>query len=303
MSGCRTVPDDTSSVLGGTRSVPGGASRVHGGTRRVHGGTRRVLEALLGVVLAAAVAGAQTNPDPLTAAVREAQARGGAVWLTWRVPIAAGERRLCFGEYSTRRSEPGDLHPAAATPSEMAIYARLESGRVARIRAFTPDCPVEADGTTIVPVAGVTPAESVAWLASTVAATAGDAHAIGRIVDPAMLALSLHADPSALTRLIDIARDDARTRVRGQALFWLAQRAGERAAAAIGGAVDNDPETAVRKRAVFALSQLPKDEGVPKLIEVARTNRSPEVRKQAIFWLGQSNDPRALKFFEEILAP
>jgi len=25
------------------------------------------------------------------------------------------------------------------------------------------------------------------------------------------------------------------------------------------------------------------------------------VRKQAMFWLGQSNDPRAVKFFEDIL--
>jgi HEAT repeat protein len=57
----------------------------------------------------------------------------------------------------------------------------------------------------------------------------------------------------------------------------------------------------VKKRAVFALSQLPKDEGVPLLISVARTNRNPVVRKQAMFWLGQSNDPRALEFFEQIL--
>jgi len=34
---------------------------------------------------------------------------------------------------------------------------------------------------------------------------------------------------------------------------------------------------------------------------VARTNRNPAVRKQAIFWLGQSKDPRALQFLEEIL--
>jgi len=46
---------------------------------------------------------------------------------------------------------------------------------------------------------------------------------------------------------------------------------------------------------------LPKDEGVPMLIQVARTNRNPEVRKQAMFWLGQSKDPRAVKFFEDIL--
>jgi hypothetical protein len=36
-------------------------------------------------------------------------------------------------------------------------------------------------------------------------------------------------------------------------------------------------------------------------MEVARTNRNPEVRKQAMFWLGESKDPRAVKFFEEIL--
>jgi hypothetical protein len=47
---------------------------------------------------------------------------------------------------------------------------------------------------------------------------------------------------------------------------------------------------------------MPKDEGVPKLIEVAKTNRNREVRKQAMFWLGQSNDPRALQFFEEVLS-
>ena len=52
---------------------------------------------------------------------------------------------------------------------------------------------------------------------------------------------------------------------------------------------------------MFALSQLPKDDGVPRLIQVARTHSNAAVRKQAMFWLGQSNDPRALKFFEEIL--
>jgi hypothetical protein len=40
---------------------------------------------------------------------------------------------------------------------------------------------------------------------------------------------------------------------------------------------------------------------VPLLIDQARNNKNPAVRKQAMFWLGQSKDPRALKFFEEIL--
>jgi HEAT repeat protein len=84
-------------------------------------------------------------------------------------------------------------------------------------------------------------------------------------------------------------------------LFWLAQKAGRQAVDEIAAAVDRDPEMEVKKAAVFALSRLPKDDGVPELIEVARNNKNPEVRRQAMFWLGQSKDPRAVKFFEDIL--
>jgi len=122
-----------------------------------------------------------------------------------------------------------------------------------------------------------------------------------KVRDKATFGLSVSKQPSALKALIDAARGDTSTRVRGQALFWLAHKAGQQAVAAIAGAIENDPETEVKKKAVFALSQLPKDEGVPMMIQVARTNRNPEVRKQAMFWLGQSKDPRAVKFFEDIL--
>jgi hypothetical protein len=114
-------------------------------------------------------------------------------------------------------------------------------------------------------------------------------------------ALSISREPAAVDEMIRMAHDDESAHVRGQALFWLAQKAGKKAGEAITGAIANDPDTEVKKKAVFALSQMPKDEGVPKLIEVAQTNRNPAVRKQAMFWLGQSNDPRALAFFEKVL--
>ena len=119
--------------------------------------------------------------------------------------------------------------------------------------------------------------------------------------DKAVFALSVSKQPEALDELIRAAKSDLSPHVRGQALFWLGQKAGKKAAATLTNAVENDPDTEVKKRAVFALSQLPKDEGVPKLIEIARTQKNPEARKQAFFWLGQSQDPRALAFFQEIL--
>jgi hypothetical protein len=115
-------------------------------------------------------------------------------------------------------------------------------------------------------------------------------------------ALSVSKEPAALDEMIHMAHQDPEGHVRGQAIFWLAQKAGKRAIGAIDSAIENDPDTEVKKKAVFALSQLPKDEGVPKLISVAESNRNPAVRKQAMFWLGQSQDPRALEFFEKVLA-
>jgi hypothetical protein len=123
-----------------------------------------------------------------------------------------------------------------------------------------------------------------------------------RFREKAVFALYVSKEPEAVEVIIGVAQNDPSAHVRGQALFWLAQRAGQKAATAITAAIENDPETEVKKRAVFALSQLPKDEGVPLLIQVARTNSNAAVRKQAMFWLGQSHDPRALAFFEEILS-
>jgi HEAT repeat protein len=101
--------------------------------------------------------------------------------------------------------------------------------------------------------------------------------------------------------LVELARGGPWADTRGQALFWLAQRAGAEARAAITRAIEEDPETDVKRQAVFALSEMPPDQGDPLLIDLARRHRNPAVREQAFFWLGESEDPRALRFFEEVL--
>jgi hypothetical protein len=121
----------------------------------------------------------------------------------------------------------------------------------------------------------------------------------GDPVLPATLADSVTIWPS----LLQLARaSDLPQERRRNAIFWLGQAAGAAAAGALDSiAVDVHGDREVRKQAVFALSQRTADEGVPALIRIARTNRDPELRKTALFWLGQSEDPRALSLFEEIL--
>jgi hypothetical protein len=112
---------------------------------------------------------------------------------------------------------------------------------------------------------------------------------------------SVSHDPAAIDDMIRMAKSDPDTSVRGQAIFWVGQKASRKAVALLKDTVENDPEVQVKKKAVFAISQLPKDEAVPELLHVAQTNPDPAVRKDAIFWLGQTHDPRALAYFEQIL--
>src|SRR5262249_51082686 len=124
-----------------------------------------------------------------------------------------------------------------------------------------------------------------------------------RVREHAVFALTQSKEPEAIPTIVNVARDDKSTRVRSQALFWLAQRATRQISEdAIRNAIDQDPETQVKKKAVFALTQIKNGDGVPMLIEIARTNKNAVVKKEAMFWLGQSKDPRAVKFFEDILA-
>jgi hypothetical protein len=121
----------------------------------------------------------------------------------------------------------------------------------------------------------------------------------GELVTAATLADSVVVWPE----LLRMARDtDIREDTRKQAVFWLGQAAGDAATRGLDSLVTEDKgDIEIRKQAVFALSQRPEEEGVPALIRIARTNRHPELRKTALFWLGQSEDPRALTLFEEIL--
>jgi HEAT repeat protein len=251
-------------------------------------------------------------------------AQNDASWIGYNVPIAPGRNgngRFCCGDtwvsdgivisngrpltcglesQNQTQGQNQSQTPFTMTnpvrlegPETMNVLFRVEAKEVQRIRFFSPDCSLDAGGRTIHWMDTVNPADSIKLLSTFVSTN--------KLRSSALAAIAMHKDDLSVPALIDFARKDPLTTVRGDALFWLGQKAGERAVGEISAAIDNDPETDVKKRAVFALSQLPKDEGVPLLINVAKTNQNPAVRKQAMFWLGQSKDPRALEFFAQIL--
>ncbi len=239
-------------------------------------------------------------------AIRAAGSRAGVVWVGYAVPAAwPAADHDGDGDWWACRVEP-DMGPRSARPSPGGATLALEPAREAmvlvrlvdtapeRVRLVPRGCTLDLGDRTLVWLTGVSPADSVAYLSGLAAA------ASRRTADGALAAVARHTHPSALDWLISAARTAEPPHLRGQALFWLAQRAGDRAVGVIDEAVRRDPDTAVKRRAVFALSQLPADQGVPRLIALAREHSNPAVRKQAFFWLGQSRDPRALTFLAGI---
>ncbi|MFN2397606.1 MAG: HEAT repeat domain-containing protein [Gemmatimonadaceae bacterium] len=175
------------------------------------------------------------------------------------------------------------------------VVMSVRGGRVASVRTYVGgNWRQRSDVTDL----GVVSARAAADYLIQLAAS-GDARAARDAIFPATIADSSDVSPE----LLRIARDERRPRdARKQAVFWVSQAAGDSATKGLSELAESDDvDRDVREHAVFALSQRPRDEGVPALIRIARTNKDPEVRRKAIFWLGQSDDPRALALFEELI--
>jgi HEAT repeat protein len=177
----------------------------------------------------------------------------------------------------------------ASSCNEVTIIATMKQGKLEDLDLH--DCECEGRGEKAQFLSDVDPESSIAFLL---------AH-LREEPRKIITAIALHEHPRVVTELIALARNDRDKDVRRHSLFWLGQRAGEKAAAELRRAVDEDPDDDVRQHAVFAISQLPKERSVPILIDLAKTHKSRGVRKKAMFWLAQTNDPRAVDLFEEIL--
>lgn len=95
----------------------------------------------------------------------------------------------------------------------------------------------------------------------------------------------------AVSKLIDIARNDSETALRKEAIFWLGQQEpSKNIIKTIRDFVFNDPDPGVQKKAIFSLSQIDGEDSADRLIDIARKHKHAEVRQEAIFWIGQNGE-------------
>ena len=176
------------------------------------------------------------------------------------------------------------------------VALRINDHRVKSVRTYVGGRWLPDDDA--VDLGAVSAGEAAAFFVGLAEGSAGH-QLTGDPLLPSVLADSVTVWPS----LVRVARNTHVSReTRGRAVFWLGQAAGAAAGQALDSiALDDRGDREVRKQAIFALSQRSTDEGVPVLIRIARNNPDAELRRTALFWLGQSEDPRAVDLFEEIL--
>jgi hypothetical protein len=235
--------------------------------------------------------------------------------LLWAGPVAAqsvAERVRAVGDGKVRMSfaaKPGvcgdgqnirtmrhtDDWEGWCENGPVRVALRVRAGEIVDIDSYVGGRWRPVSG--VIDLGMVPAAEAASYLVSLAATLSGNAGK--RAIVPAVLADSATVWPELLV----IAKDQSRPgKTRRSAVFWLGQAATDQAVAGLEEIVDDDDaDLRLREHAVFALSQRPNDEAVPALIRIARSHTSPRIRKKALFWLGQSEDPRAIALFEEIL--
>jgi hypothetical protein len=176
---------------------------------------------------------------------------------------------------------------------ELAVLLRVEGGRVMKLRTTSVGCALDAGGLPFYWLTDARPPDSLAYLASLVAAGVEGGKPGKGLTDPALAAIAMHDDPGADARLEAFVAPSQPERLRKQAAFWMGNARGRRGYETLRRLVKDDADARFREHAIFALTQSDQPEAVGTIIEVGRRDQSPRVRGQALFWLAQKAGQKA----------
>jgi hypothetical protein len=224
----------------------------------------------------------------LDAEMHRLLAGSGPEWAGYAVPMILGEHHSCCWrndqccgrcalESNADYSQTSGTPPGAVKlegPQTLVVLLRLANHAVDKVQAYTEDCELDAGGLPFHWMTGVSPVESVQYLASLAPDHKGATHAI-----------AMHADASADSALDRLASPSQPEKLREDVAFWLGSARGRRGVDILKQILVRDPSDHVRRHVMFALSVSREPAALTQLLDSARNDHSPEVRSQALFWL------------------
>ena len=212
------------------------------------------------------------------------------IWAGYAVPaamfqrdfICCSEQSECFLEGGGTRYFNSNTGNIRQTALDLFVFVRFERGQVTGVRSVSSDCPIDAAGTSIHWLTGVSSGESVAYLLSFALDDSRRSFSTAAIA-----AIALHADPAAdlaLEKLVSVGQP--RT-AREQAAFWIASKSSSQGIDILRRLAREDMDESFRRYLTFPLSIESGDAGVRELIRMAHQDAAPSVRGQALFWMAQ----------------
>lgn len=277
--------------------------------------TRRTIVASLAALACTAGAAAaqqpsiqngHVTPKAATSLPRDITSAGGTaadpVWVGWREPMVAGNHGGCSqwwvdnspavrGELLDNPANPSDK-PSIAPPtgplpleggSGVVMLARVVENKVERLRTISDDCPIDANGRTVVWLTGVSPADSIAYLETLTQRDDTMATNVSRsLASSALGAIAVHRDAAAdtvLDRIAGAAADDQRQ----TAVSLLATMRGAHGFATLQKLLATDRSPDFRRTLASALGQTREPGTADALLALAKNDADPKVRAAAIY--------------------
>ncbi len=116
-----------------------------------------------------------------------------------------------------------------------------------------------------------------------------------KVIEPAILVLSLHDYPDVVPFLEKVAGGAQYVDVRKSAVFWLGQIPGENSILALERLYKNEHNRKIQEKLIFSISQHESDRSVELLIDIAEDDGHQNNQEKAIFWLGQKAGRKSLQ--------
>ncbi|MGB6000821.1 MAG: hypothetical protein WBI00_10090, partial [Thermoanaerobaculia bacterium] len=191
-------------------------------------------------------------------------------WVVYSAPMVEGDRLLCCNESHTWRagakscelegrernfvmSNRHGLVPASMASRDLLVFLRLASDRVSDLRVYSESCPVDAGGTRVVWLEGVSPESSAKMLHRF---AAGDRLLAGDedLADEALTALALHDAEGTDAAVEDLAGPSHPEELREEAIFWLGHMRGRAGYLALDRLLETEKDPEIKEEIAFALT-------------------------------------------------
>jgi HEAT repeat protein len=240
----------------------------------------------------------------LAATIDRVRHSADRLWMGYEVPALPGLRQStcsdwsdssqaddgCCGEYRLE-DDHGVHHSNNDGPAKQNTYIllRFEKRDLFKVRTAEVGCRLNAGGVDFAWVTGVKPEESIAFLAGQV----NQPSPSSKVLEGALLAISVHASPEATHALEQIASSTASRHTREQAAFWLGVQRGHDGFLALKSLEDKSTEPEFREKLTFDFAQNSDPAAQDELVRMAKSDPEAKVRGQALFWIAQKAGKRA----------